>query len=148
MKSCPVCKKSNLPDSEARCPQCNSDLTCFEKLEQLTSLGVQMLQPRRHYFYLSVALGNFAFLSLAVICFWIWTLHKDLETKITVLSDRLSNLSEQGVFKIQSLDKRLEKAENLDLGMDQKLKTVTDEITRLSVEISKKRPIQKRIYYE
>ncbi len=35
MKACPVCKRPNLADGLARCPQCNADLECFDLLDAL-----------------------------------------------------------------------------------------------------------------
>ncbi|MCP4290184.1 MAG: LysM peptidoglycan-binding domain-containing protein [Gammaproteobacteria bacterium] len=35
MKECPVCKRPDLADGLARCPQCNADLECFDLLDAL-----------------------------------------------------------------------------------------------------------------
>lgn len=35
MKDCPVCKRPDLADGLARCPQCNADLECFDLLDEL-----------------------------------------------------------------------------------------------------------------
>lgn len=35
MKNCPVCDKTELPDTLTKCPQCNADFTCFAMLTAL-----------------------------------------------------------------------------------------------------------------
>ena len=39
MKECPVCDKQQLADEVAECPQCNSDLECFQLIEELHDIS-------------------------------------------------------------------------------------------------------------
>ncbi len=42
---CPVCRRENIPDDRDRCPQCDSDLTCFRVLETLLEPEAQTAEP-------------------------------------------------------------------------------------------------------
>ena len=42
---CPICRHKHIPDDWDRCPQCDSDLTCFRVLEALPEPGAQTTKP-------------------------------------------------------------------------------------------------------
>jgi len=42
---CPVCRLENIPDDRDRCPQCDSDLTCFKVLETLQEPEAETAEP-------------------------------------------------------------------------------------------------------
>ena len=42
---CPVCRLEHIPDDRDRCPQCDSDLTCFRVLETLLEPEAQPAKP-------------------------------------------------------------------------------------------------------
>ena len=42
---CPICQLEHIPDDRDRCPQCDSDLTCFRVLETLREPEAQTAEP-------------------------------------------------------------------------------------------------------
>jgi hypothetical protein len=70
--SCPVCGRQGLPPDCAVCPQCDSDLTCFQVLDSLSFSKVQPDSPPankkpRRFPWLAVLSGTALLLLLAVL---------------------------------------------------------------------------------
>ena len=147
MKSCPVCKKLNLPESCEACPQCESDLTCFTTLELMGKSREVLASPSlqkqnetspnsNRFFYTSLVMGNFVGFCMVMGCLWISNLFKDLHSQIDRLSLQIAHASEKTGLKAQDVDDRLKNLENKVIRTEENHISTLDGIGRIESQLT------------
>jgi len=112
---CPVCRLEHIPVDRNRCPQCDSDLTCFRVLESLQEPEAETTQPampeinprltqtanRRSLLFFAVSglLWGAAAVLLGLQVYWISGLESAISKQQSVFSTAFSRI-ESGIVRI------------------------------------------------
>ncbi len=120
---CPVCRLDHIPVDRNRCPQCDSDLTCFRVLESLQEPEAESTQPampeinprltqtanRRTLLFFAVSglLWGAAAVLLGLQVYWISGLESDISKQQSVFNAAFSRIESQIVRISRQQDKVL-----------------------------------------
>jgi len=118
---CPVCRREHIPDDRERCPQCDSDLTCFRVLETLLEPEAQTAEPALPetnpqmtktankrtslFFAVSGLLLGALTIMLGLQVYWITDLQSGVLEQQSVFSDAFSRMG----FRLDRISEHQEK---------------------------------------
>lgn len=118
---CPVCRREHIPDDRERCPQCDSDLTCFRVLKTLLEPEAQTAEPALPetnpqmtktankrtslFFAVSGLLLGALTIMLGLQVYWITDLQSGVLEQQSVFSDAFSRME----FRLDRISEHQEK---------------------------------------